>query len=99
MPVYNTFREAVSAMRDRGFTYTFSIQHQQIFCPELNTTIEPEKLTIVEQHHVDADGIAVEEKDIYGLRTDNNTLGLMTSTYAEYDPEGFQQIFRRCKKA
>ena len=99
MPVYNTFREAVSAMRDHGFTYTFSFQNQQIYCPELDTTIEPERLTVVEQHHVDTDGMAANEKEVYGVRIDNNKLGLMTSTYAEYDPEGFEQIFRRCKKA
>ncbi|MBC5994900.1 hypothetical protein [Pontibacter cellulosilyticus] len=99
MSSYHTFREALSDMRDRGFTHTFSIQNQQLFCPELNAVISPEKLTLVEQHHVTVDGAGSEERDVYGLKTDDNILGLMTSTYAAYDPEGFNNIFSRCRKS
>lgn len=97
MPTYSTFKEAVSDMRDRGFTHTFSIQNQQLYCPELDSPVSPESLTLVEQHHVRLDGASGEERDVFGFRTDDNVLGLMTSTYAEYDPEGFNNIFRRCK--
>lgn len=96
MPTYNTFKEAVCDMRDRGFTCTFSIQNQQLYCPELDATLNPESITLVEQHHVIMDGTA--ERDVFGFRTDDNIMGLMTSTYAEYDPEGFNRIFSRCKK-
>ena len=99
MPSYHTLREALSDMRDRGFTHTFSIQNQQLFCPELDSVIAPERLTLLEQHHVKVDGAANEERDVFGLKTDDNILGLMTSTYAAYDPEGFSNIFSRCKKA
>ncbi|WP_299826276.1 hypothetical protein [uncultured Pontibacter sp.] len=98
MPAYHTFKEAVAAMRDRGFTHTFSIQKQQVFCSELGTAIEPERLTLLEKHHVKIDGSDDEERDIYGFVTEENTYGLMTSTYAAYDPEGFESIFRRCRK-
>lgn len=97
MPIYHTFREAVCDMRDRGFTHTFSIQNRQLFCSELNSIISPERLTLVEQHHVKIGGTPAEERDVYGFKTDENILGLMTSTYADYDPEGFESIFRRCK--
>ncbi|MEJ8801286.1 hypothetical protein [Pontibacter sp. H249] len=99
MPTYSTFKEAICAMRDRGFTHTFSIQNQKLYCSELDKTIEPERLTLVEQHHVKINGQASEERDVYGFKTDENILGLMTSTYAAYDPEGFNSIFRRCRKA
>ena len=97
MHTYSTFKEAVCDMRDRGYTNTFSIQNQQIFCPELDKTIEPEKITLVEQHHVSAN-VPAGERDVYGFRTEDNKLGLMTSTYAEYDPEGFEHILRRCRR-
>ncbi|GAB3194246.1 hypothetical protein ABID22_000283 [Pontibacter aydingkolensis] len=98
MPTYSTFAEAVCSMRDRGFTHTFTIQKQALYCSELNKTIEPEKLILVEQHHVKVDGLENEERDVYGFKTDENVFGLMTSTYATYDPEGFNNIFRRCRK-
>ncbi|MDX5417709.1 MAG: hypothetical protein LPK09_00730, partial [Hymenobacteraceae bacterium] len=56
------------------------------------------RITLVEQHHVMMDGATGQERDVFGFRTDDNIMGLMTSTYAEYDPEGFNDIFRRCKK-
>ncbi|WP_439881067.1 hypothetical protein ACSX1A_18215 [Pontibacter sp. MBLB2868] len=99
MPRYNTFKEAISAMRDRGFTHTFSIQHEELFCSELNKPINPEQLTLIERHRVEAPEKDTGACEIYGFRADDNTMGLMTSTYAEYDPEGFQAVFRRCRQA
>ena len=98
MPTYRTFTEAVCAMRDRGFTHTFSIQSQQLYCSELGSIVSPERLTLVEQHHVRISDLSDEERDVYGFRTDENIFGLMTSTYASYDPESFERIFSRCKR-
>lgn len=99
MPRYQTFSEAISAMRDRGFINTFSIQHNELFCSELDKAIPPEQLTLVEQHQVASSGTSPEKCEIFGFRTDDNALGLMTSTYAAYDPEGFQAVFNRCRRS
>ncbi|MFD2246512.1 hypothetical protein [Pontibacter ruber] len=98
MPVYQTFREAISSMRYRGFVNTFTIQHQRIFCPELDTTISPGQLTLLEQHTVQAPTLEG-QREVYGFRTANNELGIMTDTYATYDPQGFTAIIARCHQA
>jgi hypothetical protein len=98
MPRYNTINEAISAMRDRGFTNTFSIQHNELYCSELSQAVAPEQLTLIEKHQVGEHGNKSGTHEVYGFRTDDNNLGLMTSTYAEYDPEGFRSIFTRCKQ-
>ena len=97
MPAYSTFSEAIEAMRERGFVHTFTIQRDEIYCPELSTVIPPEQLTLVEHHQVPSPDAIDGQREIFGFRTNDNLLGLMTSTYAEYDMEGFKSLFTRCK--
>ncbi len=97
MPAYNTFSETIESMRDRGFVHTFTIQHGEIFCPELGAPIPPERLTLIERHQVPSPDTIAGEREVLGFRTDDNLLGLMTTTYAAYDPEGFQRATARCK--
>ncbi|MCJ8163901.1 hypothetical protein MKJ04_03545 [Pontibacter sp. E15-1] len=97
MPTYSTFSETISAMRERGFVHTFTIQRGAIFCPELAASVPPERLTLVERHRVPSPDTISRPREVFGFRTDDNLLGLMTSTYAEYDPEGFQNAIMRCK--
>ncbi|MFD3001276.1 hypothetical protein ACFS7Z_12950 [Pontibacter toksunensis] len=99
MPQYNTFSEAITALRDRGYIHTFTIQKNQLFCPELSTTVPPEQLTLIERHQVPSPDTISGTREVYGLRAGDHTLGLMTSTYGEYDPEGFEAVFRRFKVA
>ncbi|RDV13909.1 hypothetical protein DXT99_17800 [Pontibacter diazotrophicus] len=97
MPQYSTFSEAIAAMRDRGYIHTFTIQKGQLFCPELSTTVPPEQLTLIERHEVPSPDTISGTREVFGLRAGDLTLGLMTSTYGEYDAEGFEAVFRRFK--
>lgn len=97
MQTYKTLSEAISDMRERGFVHTLTIQHEQIFCPELATTIAPEQLTLLERHRVQDPGAENSYREVYGFRTYENHLGIMTDTYAEYAPEEFGAILNRCK--
>ncbi|WP_242921299.1 hypothetical protein [Pontibacter liquoris] len=98
MPAYQTLQEAVSDMRERGFVYTFTIQQGGIFCPDLDTFVAPEHLMLLERYHVAAPNVVTGEREVYGLRTDDNRMGLMTDAYADYDPEAFTALFARCRQ-
>lgn len=98
MSRFNNLSEVVSVMRARGFVNTFSIQHQQVYCSELSKSISPSQLTLLERHVVPLPSSQTGEEEVYGFRTDDNQLGIMTNIYAEYDPEGFYAVFRQCLK-
>ncbi|MBC5774394.1 hypothetical protein H8S95_10005 [Pontibacter sp. KCTC 32443] len=95
MPTYQTLTDAIIDMRARGFVNTFSIQQHQIFCSELSTPFLPEQLTLLERHRVKAQNTSG-QCEIFGFRTHTNDLGLMTDTYAAYDPAEFEAILSRC---
>ena len=97
MPTFNTLGEAVQAMRARGFVNTFSIQDQKVYCSELSKAFPPTQLTLVEKYTVPSPALHKGEEEVYGFRTEDNNLGIMTNIYAEYDPEGFISIFRQCR--
>ncbi|WP_162427926.1 hypothetical protein [Pontibacter pudoricolor] len=94
MPTYQTLSDAVRDMRARGFVNTFTIQQRQLFCSELSIPVSPAQLTLLEQHHVKAHD-TTGHREIYGFRTMDNKLGIMTDTYAEYAPEEFEAIVGR----
>ncbi|MBD1398930.1 hypothetical protein H9Q13_17300 [Pontibacter sp. JH31] len=96
MTSFNTLGEAVSEMRARGFVNTFSIQHQQVYCSELSKAISPTQLTLLERHTVPSSSSQSGIEEVYGFRTEDNKLGIMTNIYAEYDAEGFYSVFRQC---
>ncbi|RAU84105.1 hypothetical protein [Pontibacter arcticus] len=94
MPSYSTLQEAIAALREQGFTHTFIIQNKQIFCPDREQTINPEQLTLLERHPIADPQLG--QRELYGFRTHDGALALMTNTYAEYEPEVFENIFSRC---
>ncbi len=96
MPSYKTLTEAISAMRDRGFVNTFTIQNRHIYCPEQDATFAPEQLTLLERYEVEAPQTLAGSREVFGFKTTNNILGLMTNAYAEYEPEEFNAILERC---
>ncbi|WP_242926442.1 hypothetical protein [Pontibacter vulgaris] len=96
MPSYQTLSEAISAMRERGFVNTFTIQHRQIYCPEQDATFAPEQLTLLEHYEVKAPQTLAGAREVFGFKTANNMLGLMTNAYAEYEPDEFAAILERC---
>ncbi|WP_018476576.1 hypothetical protein [Pontibacter roseus] len=98
MSRFNTLSEAVNALRARGYVNTFSIQHQRVYCSELSKAIPPTQLTLLERHIVPSPASRGGEEEVYGFRTEDNTLGIMTNIYAEYDPEGFLSVFRQCRQ-
>lgn len=98
MTRFNNLSEAVNMMRARGFVNTFSIQHQRVYCSELSKAISPTQLTLLERHVVPSPTTQSGDEEVYGFRTDDNQLGIMTNIYAEYDPEGFFSVFRQCLK-
>ncbi|NDK56495.1 hypothetical protein [Pontibacter fetidus] len=95
MPTYHTLTDAIADMRARGFVNTFTIQQHQLFCPELSIPILPEHLTLLEQHHVTAPD-TTGHREVYGFRTQDNKLAIMTDTYSEYAPDEFEAIVGRC---
>jgi hypothetical protein len=99
MTRFNNLSEAVSAMRARGFVNTFSIQHQRVYCSEMSKAISPTQLTLLERHIVPSRSARNGEEEVYGFRTDDNKLGIMTNIYAEYDAEGFYSVFRQCLRS
>ncbi|WP_299705746.1 hypothetical protein [uncultured Pontibacter sp.] len=98
MSRFNNLSEAVNVLRSRGFVNTFSIQHQRVYCSELSKSISPAQLTLLERYVVPSPAVQSGEEEVYGFRTDDNQLGIMTNIYAEYDPEGFFSVFRQCLK-
>jgi hypothetical protein len=98
MSTFNTLGEVVNAMRARGFVNTFSIQNQKVYCSELSKTFPPTQLTLLERHTVPSPASHNGEEEVYGFRTEDNNLGIMTNIYAEYDPEGFISVFRQCRQ-
>lgn len=99
MTHFNNLSEAVNAMRARGFVNTFSIQHQCVYCSELSRVVSPSQLTLLEKHVVPSSSVYSGQEEVYGFRTDDDKLGIMTNIYAEYDAEGFYSVFRQCRQA
>ena len=94
MPTYQTLTDAIADMRARGFVNTFTIQQRQLFCSELSIPVSPAQLILLEHHHVEAND-TTGHREIYGFRTQDNKLGIMTDTYAEYAPDEFEAIVGR----
>ncbi|MBF8964377.1 hypothetical protein I0P70_14075 [Pontibacter sp. FD36] len=98
MTRFQNLTEAVSALRARGFVNTFTIQHQRVYCSEQSCELSPNQLTLLERHIVPSPTSQSGQEEVYGFRTDNNLLGIMTDIYAEYDAEEFRSVFRQCRQ-
>ncbi|HYM94862.1 MAG TPA: hypothetical protein VET23_12030 [Chitinophagaceae bacterium] len=79
MYTYDTVTEAVSGLKQRGFTMDFNLQENCIVCHE--DKFNPEDFEIVEVYRFEGNSDPADEAVVYGIQSNNDLKGVLVSGY------------------
>jgi len=79
MYAYDTLSQAISGLRDRGFTIDFNLEENCLVCHAGRLNID--EFEIVETHRFEGDSNPDDMSILYGIQSHSGLKGLLVSGY------------------
>jgi hypothetical protein len=79
MYTYETVTEAVSGLRQRGYTMDFNLDENCIVCHE--DKFNPEDFEIVEVYRFEGNSDPADEAVVYGIQSNKGHMGVLVNGY------------------
>src|SRR5258705_6468847 len=76
---YDTITDAVSGLRERGYTKDFNLEENCIICHE--EKFHPEDFEIVEVYRYEGNSDPADEAVVYAIESKNGDKGILVSGY------------------
>lgn len=85
MPAYDTVTEALSDLKQRGFTTDFNLAFDSIRCKQTGVVLSPSEFEIVEHHRFEGDSNPSDEEVVYAIAARNGSMkGVLVSAFGMY---------------
>ena len=85
MRSYDTVTDALSDLKQRGFSVDFNIAFDKIICSQKEICLAPEEFKIVEVYRFEGDTDPGDENVVYAIESkDGKIKGAMSSAYGTY---------------
>jgi hypothetical protein len=82
---YDTLTDALTGLRQRGYTVDFNIAFDKITCSKNEILLKPEEFEIVEVYRFEGDTDPGDENVVYAVESKiGNVKGVLTSAYGTY---------------
>jgi hypothetical protein len=79
MPSYDTLSEAITGLKNRGYTLDFNLTENCILCQE--DRYDPADFEIVEFHRFEGNSDPADEAIVYAIESKNGRKGILVSGY------------------
>ncbi len=96
MQSYETVTEALSKLKEIGYTLDFNIRFDQLHCAENNICLHPEAFEITEIFRFEGDTNPSDEDIVYAITSiDGKWKGTLTSAYGMYADSVSTEMIRK----
>ena len=92
---YDSLLDALVQLRKKGYTCSFNIKPNGLYCPEKDETFTPEEVDIVEFHRFEGNTDFSDMSVLYVLQTTNNCKGVLIDAYGTYSNAAVGQFLRK----
>lgn len=88
MHSYETVSEALTDLKQRGFTTDFNIAFDTIKCNQTGICLSPSQFEIVEHYRFEGDSDPADESVVYAIASkDGDFKGVLVSAYGTYSEQ------------
>ncbi len=85
--MYKDLADAVESMKEKGFTYTYKIDENNITCEELEEIFQVSQLTIIDSFAQDSGTDPGSESTVYAIESETGIKGTLVIGFGMYsDP-------------
>lgn len=94
---YETVTEALSDLKERGFTADFNIQCDAIECRDLDLQLRPADFEIVEFYRFEGDSNPGDEEVVYAIESKEGLKGVLVDAFGTYSGELSSEILEKLR--
>lgn len=84
MKTFSTLSEAITALKDRGYTVDFNLHPEWIECPQLDMRLKPEEFHVDEVHRFEGMNSPDDSDVLFAVSTSHGIRGLIVDAYGAY---------------
>jgi len=84
MMTYATLSEAITALKERGYSVDFNLHPEWIECPQLDMRLKPEEFHVDEVHRFEGMTSPDDSEILFAVRTSHGVRGLLIDAYGVY---------------
>lgn len=81
---YSDLLEAIERLNARGYSKSFVMKHDGLYCIETNETFKPINISIIEFHRFEGATDYEDMAIIYVIETENGIKGTVTDAFGTY---------------
>lgn len=84
MRTYESLVDALTDLKDRGYSFDFKKEFSSLYCQELNLRIEPEKFNVDEYYRFEGDSDPDDNSIVYAISSIHGVKGVLIDAYGIY---------------
>ena len=81
MFTYDTVSEAVNGLKQRGYTFDFNLEQDQIICKEISLALRPAEFEITEVYRFEGDSDPADEAIVYAIESRHGQKGVLVNGF------------------
>lgn len=81
MFTYDTVSEAVNGLKQRGYTFDFNLEQEQIICKEISLALRPSEFEIAEVYRFEGDSDPADEAIVYAIESKHGQKGVLVNGF------------------
>ncbi|MEP7236327.1 MAG: phosphoribosylpyrophosphate synthetase [Ferruginibacter sp.] len=93
---YDTVVDALTGLKERGYTTNFNIAFDKLMCSENKACLNVNEFEIVEMHRFEGNSNPADEDVVYAVESiSGNIKGVITSAYGLYADSASTEMIRK----
>ena len=94
---YENLNEALTGLKQRGYTEDFNLDAYCLDCPSLSLRLHPEDFTIDEYYRFEGDSNPDDSSIIYAISSTSGVKGILVDAYGMYAANLSEEMIRKLK--
>ena len=96
MYVYDTLTEAIADLNQRGYTYTFHIKTDCLFCTKMQIGLSADEFSIEELYRFEGETDPGDETIVYAISSNDGKLkGILINAFGAYADTAQEELVRK----
>jgi hypothetical protein len=96
MYAYDTVVNALTGLRERGYTVNFNLAFNQLICNDNRHCLNPDEFEIVEVHRFEGNSNPSDEDVVYAIQSiQGNLKGVLTSAFGLYTDTASAEMLKK----
>lgn len=97
MVSYDTVTEAVSGLKQRGYTIDFNMEFDHIYCHKTSIALKPSEFEIAEVYRFEGNSDPADEAVVYAIESTKGQKGILVAGFGISADDASEEMLEKLK--